>query len=160
MKYVVLFIRAAVVLVVIGFTISLFIEEHSNKETAFTPLEEPQTGTILYDNTYNTDSQITIFASDSSACVVKLKTSDGEDCLSFYVRAGEDVSVSVPAEELYVYFAFGDSWYGYDYLFGDETSYSKDSSICDFSKYTWEYTLSTVANGNFRETPVDAEEFK
>lgn len=153
-------LQTIAILVVVGFIFTSCIEENAKKNAEFEPLEEPQTGTILYSNADNTDSEISISASDDSACVVKLKTVDGEDCMSFYVRAGDDVSVPVPAKELYVYFAFGNSWYGNDYLFGGETSYSKDSSICDFSEYTWEYTLSPVTNGNFRETPVDAEEFK
>lgn len=160
MKYAASIIRIIAVLFVIGTIISLYIEESAKKNAAFEPLEEPQTGAILFSNTENTDSEITIHAPDDSACVVKLKTLDEEDVLSFYVRAGEDATVPVPAEELYVYFAFGNTWYGNDYLFGGETSYSKDSGICDFSEYTWEYTLSPVTNGNFRETPVDAEEFK
>lgn len=160
MKYVLLTIRVLIILVVVGTIISLYIEESTKKDAAFEPLEEPQTGTILYSNVDDTDSEISIFAPDDSSCVVKLKTVDGEDRLSFYVRAGDNITVSVPAEELYVYFAFGNSWYGYDYLFGGETSYSKDNNPCDFSKYTWEYTLSPIANGNFKETPIDSEEFK
>ena len=91
---------------------------------------------------------------------MKLKNSSGTERISFYVRAGETVTVGVPAEYLYVYFASGDIWYGKSNLFGSETHYSKDSKICNFTRYTCEYTLYPVNNGNFSETPIDEDEFK
>ena len=54
--------------------------------------------------------------------------------MSFYVRAGDVVTIGVPAEYLYVYFASGDTWYGSTHLFGEQTSYSMDDEICDFKK--------------------------
>ena len=75
------------------------------------------------------------------------------------MRAGETVTVGVPAEFLYVYFASGTTWYGEDLWFGEDTYYFKDEKRLDFTQYTWEYTLSPVTNGNFEETPIDADEF-
>ena len=80
--------------------------------------------------------------------------------MSFYVRAGDTVTVGVPCEYLYVYFASGDTWYGTSHLFGEDTSYSMDDTICDFTEYTWEYTLYPVSSGNFSQTPIDEDEFR
>lgn len=128
-------------------------------EETLPKVAEPVSGTILSGYEYNNGSEITITASGSSSCVVKLKTSSGVTRLSFYVRSGDTVTVGVPAEHLYVYFAAGEDWYGTKHLFGKNTSYSKDKNLCDFTEYTWEYTLRPVTNGNFSQTTVSADEF-
>ena len=120
---------------------------------------EPQSGAILSGAEDFNGSEITIKASTVNSCVVKLKTTSGIDRLSFYVRAGDTVTVGVPAECLYVYFASGDTWYGKNLLFGEDTYYSMDDELADFTQYTWEYTLTPITNGNFSETPIDASEF-
>ena len=122
------------------------------------PLMEPTSGTIISGSHYY-DSEITVTASSSDACLVKLKTSGGIERLSFYVRAGETVTVGVPAEYLRVYFACGDTWYGQLEKFGPNTTYSKDDELLDFTQYTWEYTLYPVYDGNFEETPISESEF-
>lgn len=131
------------------------------KEIQATPAAViPQSGEILTGFEYFGGSEITVTASNNADCVVKLKSKDGITKLSFYVRAGDTVTVGVPAEYMYVYFASGETWYGWEKMFGSSTYYSKDDEILDFVRYTWEYTLSPISNGNFNETPVDEEEFK
>lgn len=122
-------------------------------------MQEPRSGEILLGQEDFYGSELTITASGGSSCVVKLKTSAGTTRLSFYVRAGDTVTVGVPDEYLYVYFASGDTWYGDKHLFGSNTSYSMDDEIKDFTQYTWKYTLYPVAYGNFSETPIDPEDF-
>lgn len=131
------------------------IDDKSNQ----IPITEPMSGTILSGKEVYDGSEITITASSGESCVVKLKTSTGTTRLSFFVRAGETVTVRVPAEYLYIYFASGDTWYGEEQLFGEYTSYSMDDEIRDFTQYTWEYTLYPINDGNFSETPIDASDF-
>lgn len=119
----------------------------------------PRSGDILSGSECFDGSELTITADDSASCVVKLKTPSGAERLSFYVRAGDTVTIGVPAEYLYVYFASGEIWCGKSLLFGDDTYYSMDDEILDFTQYTWEYTLYPVNSGNFSETPIDPEEF-
>lgn len=123
------------------------------------PVEKPLSGTVLSGNKYYNQSEITITTSESESCVVKLKSTSGATRISFFVRAGETVTVGVPSEELIVYFAIGENWYGQENLFGSETSYSKDAGICDFANNTYSYKLYPVSYGNFRETPIDEDEF-
>ena len=130
-----------------------------NSDSSLTPVSEPRSGEILSGHEVYDESEIMITASGGESCVVKLKTRSGTERMSFYVRAGDTVTVGVPAEYLYVYFATGDTWYGNKHLFGENTSYSMDDEICDFTEYTWEYTLYPVSNGNFSETPIDADDF-
>lgn len=120
---------------------------------------EPRSGTVLEGQKLYEGSELTIHASGGESCVVKLKSSSGTTLLSFYVRAGDSVTVNVPEKYMYVYFASGKTWYGPKELFGEKTSYSKDDDLLDFSRYTWEYTLYPITNGNFSETPIDANEF-
>lgn len=124
-----------------------------------TPVAEPISGAILYGVEYHNGSEITVTASSGASCVVKLKNIYGNDVLSFYVRAGDTVTVGVPERSLYAYFATGEKWYGNTFLFGEKTDYSKDDTVCNFGDYTYEYTLYPVNNGNFSETPIDADEF-
>ena len=133
---------------------------YSSDDEKLPEVAEPMSGAILSGHEYSNGSEITITASGSSSCVVKLKTSSGTTRLSFYVRAGDTVTVGVPAEYLYVYFASGEKWYGTTHLFGVRTSYSKDDKLCDFTQYTWEYTLRPVTNGNFSQTIIDEDDFK
>lgn len=124
------------------------------------PLSQPASGTILSGMEYY-DSKITVTADSTSSYVVSLKNTYGIERLSFFVRAGETVTVGVPAEYLYVYFASGYEWYGYGegLMFGDNTVYSKDDDMLDFTQYTWSYTLYPVYDGNFSETPSNEDEF-
>lgn len=125
--------------------------------------DEPRSGYmfsgVVYDINNDDCSTLTIKASSDESCVVKLKDIYGDVWMSFYVRAGDKVTVGVPRERLRVFFASGDIWYGYSDLFGEYTSYSKDSSLCDFKEYTYEYTLYPTRDGNFSETPISADEF-
>lgn len=123
------------------------------------PAVEPSSGVLLESSVADCPSSLTISASSGSSCVVKVKYPSGSTALSFYVRAGETVTVSVPASNLQVYFASGETWYGIKNLFGPNTYYSMDDDILDFANYTYEYTLYPVTNGNFSQTPIDASDF-
>ena len=118
-------------------------------------------GTILSGKEYNKGSKITVTADWGADHVVLLKDTTGKEIVSFYVRAGDTVTIGVPAESLYVYFARGTEWHGYGkgLMFGDNTVYTKDDTIQDFSQYTYEYKLYPVNNGNFSEAPSNEKEF-
>lgn len=123
------------------------------------PQAEPSSGTVLGGSTTDNESEITVTAPYNSSCVVKLKNTQEITKIIFYVRAGETVTVKVPADFLHVYFASGDTWYGPKHLFGENTSYFMDEELIDFSQYSWQYTLQPISSGNFTETPIDASEF-
>lgn len=131
-----------------------------SQENSPSPVSEPQSGTVLSGKESSYASEMTVTASSGSSCVVKLKAPNGNTRLTFYVRSGDSVTVGVPREELYVYFASGKTWYGNGLLFGEDTYYSMDKTLCDFSQYTYEYTLQPITSGNFQETPINAEDFK
>ena len=133
----------------------------ANIDVDLTPVAEPASGTILSGSEVYNAAQITIHASSGNSCVVKLKTRSGTERISFYVRAGDTVTVGVPSEYLYVYFATGNTWYGRADLFGSKTKYSMDDDLRYFEKgKSWIYTLYPVSNGNFSQTAIDADKFK
>jgi len=123
------------------------------------PITEPASGTILSGYEPYNSSQISVTASHTSSCLVKLKDVYDNEVISFYVRSGETAVVDVPHEDMYVFFASGKTWYGIEHLFGEDTYYSKDDTELDFSNYSWEYTLYPVEDGNFTQTTINAEEF-
>lgn len=128
---------------------------------------EPENGEILrYGESYwqSYYSSITVTAPEKEAVVVKLKrTVPGkarkETVVAFYVCAGETVEMEIPAISMYVFFAQGETWYGYDDLFGDSTAYGKDSEQIDFSWHTVTYTLQPVSDGNFTTKTTSESDF-
>ena len=128
-------------------------------KTELKPVSEPLSGAILYGERLTEGSEITIKASGDESYVVKLKSAAGATLYSFYVRAGDTVTVTIPAKCMYVYFASGKTWYGSRHLFGEDTFFSKDDDLIDFTQYTITYTLYPVTNGNFTQTPIDPKDF-
>ena len=125
-------VKALIIIGVIIFAIILIasIANSSDEGEELTPVAEPRSGAILSGYAYSDGSEITVTAPRNESCVVVLKAEaemgtldrykaeqNGESVplisiLSFYVRAGETVTVGVPCDYLYVYFAYGDTWYG------------------------------------------------
>lgn len=157
-----LLVGIGIFILIVVIVVSAIAKDNAEVEADahLTPVAEPASGTILSGNEVYNGSEITIHASSGKSCVVKLKTRSGTERISFYVRAGDTITVGVPAEYLYVYFATGDTWYGKTNMFGSKTSYSMDDEVFDFTRYTCEYTLYPVSDGNFSQTPIDADEFK
>jgi hypothetical protein len=118
----------------------------------------PESGKVIIGAGAQTSSELTISAAGYSV-YVKLKDQTGKDVFSFFVRAFDTKTVAVPAGKYYVYFASGSKWYGIKYYFGEETLYSKDNDLSDFSNYTYTYNLHLVTDGNFSTTPVSQNEF-
>ena len=135
-------------------------KEDDKKDNDLPPVVKPYSGEILLGTEVVDESAITISAPHNDDCVVSLKTRSGTTRISFFVRAGDTVTVGVPCEYLCCYFAYGDTWYGYDHLFGEDTYYAKDDKYQNYIDYTWEYTLYPVNDGNFSQTPIDEDEFR
>jgi hypothetical protein len=97
--------------------------------------------------------------------LVKLEDAyDGSDVMDIFVRGGDTVQVDVPLGTYVVKYASGDTWYGYDYLFGPDTSYSRAESTFAFSQQGYEVsgytiTLYRVVNGNLSTKTISQAEF-
>ena len=119
----------------------------------------PANGQVFVGKNSYCGSELTIHGSTTQSCYIKLKDANKNDVYSFFVPAGETTVAPVPTGYYYVYFAYGTDWYGPEYVFGSGTTYAKDDELCDFTNYTWEYTLYPIQDGNFSETPIKADEF-
>ena len=119
---------------------------------------EPQNGTVFLGSHLSRESELKITTGSKSA-YIKLKDKNKNDVFAFCVRKNTTYTISVPAKELYLYFAVGEDWYGSADLFGSSTVYYKDSSITDFENYTWEYDLRQSSGGNFAPSYVSENDF-
>ncbi len=119
---------------------------------------EPQNGTVFLGSQLSRESELKITTGSKSA-YIKLKDKNKNDVFAFYVRKNTTYTISVPAMELYLYFAVGEDWYGSTDLFGSSTVYYRDSSITDFENYTWEYDLKQTYDGNFAPSYVSENDF-
>lgn len=123
------------------------------------PVDEPASGTILSGYAPKDGSQITVALADTASTVVMLKDTSDTTLISFFVRAGDTVTVDVPAEMMYVHFASGETWYGEEELFGDDTIYAEDKQLMDFTQYTWDYEFDPMSDGDFEYVePEEVEE--
>jgi hypothetical protein len=84
--------------------------------------------------------------------------------LDVFVRSGTTVEVEVPLGTYEVRYASGETWYGYEYLFGPETSYSKADKTFTFEIIGnqirgFTITLYKVARGNLRTSRIKPTDF-
>lgn len=84
--------------------------------------------------------------------------------LTVFVRSGTTVNVDVPLGTYEVRFASGESWYGYAYLFGPDTAYSKADKTFTFEVVGnqvngFTITLYKVAHGNLPTSTIRPTEF-
>lgn len=84
--------------------------------------------------------------------------------LGIYVAGGRTLDVDVPLGTYRMRYAFGDTWFGLEHLFGPDTDYAKADRIFDFkvqgsqvSGYTVELIPQT--NGNLQTRKIPAAEF-
>jgi len=84
--------------------------------------------------------------------------------LDVFVRSGATVNVDVPLGAYEVRYASGDSWFGYEYLFGPDTAYAKADKVFTFEVdgnhvvgYT--ITLYKVPDGNLSTSAMKPEDF-
>ncbi len=93
-----------------------------------------------------------------------VRTSDGMEVISIFIRAGQTVEVRVPPGSYKAKIASGQTWYGDAIRFGPSTSYAVLDTVLSFSVEGSqllgnEVRLTRVREGNLRETPLSAKDF-
>ena len=88
----------------------------------------------------------------------------GKPALILFVRAGDTVETELPIGSYYLKFAAGERWYGEDFLFGPDTSYSKADEPLLFrieGHRVFGHVIELIkqVNGNLRETPISPTDF-
>ena len=74
-------------------------------------------------------------------CLIKLTTPDNQTIMTIYSYKYSTISVKVPLGEYQTKYAMGNSWYGYDELFGYNTNFSKSKKRSIF--YRNNYNISS-----------------
>ncbi|UNU73543.1 DnaJ domain-containing protein [Moraxella nasovis] len=78
----------------------------------------------------------------------------------YFVRRGDIINLNLPIGEYIVKYAYGNAWFGYDNLFGDDTMYAQVDEILDFYSYqSYELDLMRQVNGNLRTSIIDKSQF-
>lgn len=103
-------------------------------------------------------------SSGSSYFVKFVDITTGANVLGIFVDGGRNLSTSVPQGRYLLKYASGHRWYGYEDYFGNDTAYSKASSIFDFradeeKASGYSITLYKVKNGNMRSSMITKAEF-
>jgi hypothetical protein len=108
---------------------------------------------------------LSINTSSGSNYLVKLKDAyTKESVMTIFIRGGDSVEVLVPLGSYEITYASGKSWYGYDHLFGPDTTYNKAESLFTFSDTGYQIngytiTLYSVSNGNLKTTNINSSGF-
>ena len=84
--------------------------------------------------------------------------------LTVFVRSGTTVEIEVPLGTYEVRYAAGQTWYGYEHFFGENTAYTKADKSFTFEVVGNEIngftiTLYKVAHGNLTTSSISANEF-
>lgn len=130
-----------------------------------TPMMEPQplpkTGATNKPNLHG-NSPLQIKTNAGSHYWVKIVNSYNEkdELASFFIRGGETLDVNLPIGSYVVKYAYGDIWYGRDYLFGENTGYSKADEVLEFY-HGQGYVIELIQqlNGNLHTTAIDESQF-
>ena len=100
------------------------------------PLDLPKNGWIVNYHSGDPIAPLRIITRDSYQNYFA-KIEDyytGQSILTVFVRGGESIDIEVPLGTYKLKYAVGKTWYGPDYLFGPETSYSKADEKFLFSR--------------------------
>lgn len=121
----------------------------------------PETGTTNRPNLQG-DNPLQIRTSTGSHYWVKIVNAynESEQLVSYFIRGGEILDVSLPTGSYIIKYAYGDTWYGEEGLFGEQTEYSKADEIFEFyggQGYTIE--LIKQAYGNLHTTDIGKNQF-
>ena len=128
-------------------------------------LATPPHGSIQRYHTLTALAPLEIKTSAGENYLIKLvEASSGRPVVELFVHGGHTIEIMMPLGNFTMKYAAGDTWYGRDYYFGPNTSYSKASSVLNFNQDVSGYsgytvTLYRVANGNMQTQRLSPEEF-
>ena len=129
----------------------------------------PATGTATWLTNADRIAPLEIRTQGTGDYLVKLvETWSGEDVGMVYVTGGTTAEVEVPLGTHTMRYATGTIWYGYDYLFGPDTSYAeadetfvfeREQTVDGWSISGFTVTLYPVTGGNLSTMRLRASDF-
>lgn len=129
------------------------------------PRPTPSHGAILKNPSATKNAPLEIKTSGSGYyCFILERTGHSERYMVFFAHAGKTVKVNVPTGKYTLYYAYGNTWYGTDNLFGKDTVRKKCDTTLSFYKDSDGYsgytlTLYPVSNGNMDTSIVKEADF-
>ncbi len=162
-----------IMIVIIGFVIFINLDSSSSSNKNITKtvkndypiIAMPYSGKVE-SFTYNEKvAPLTIQTSAGANYLVKLVDYYSKsEVMTIFVNGGDTTKVKVPLGVYEIKYASGTKWYGYQHLFGDETSYSKAENSFSFKNTGYQITgytitLYRVSNGNLRTSHINKSEF-
>lgn len=142
-------------------------DKYDTSKNVYSPLEQslPYNGEIKNYFYSERIAPLNIKTSYGANYLVKLKGAyTKEPIMTIFIIGGNEITINVPLGSFEITYASGNKWYGYDNLFGKETSYSKADEIFNFrdtgykiSGYT--ITLYRVSNGNLNTQNINPSQF-
>lgn len=134
--------------------------------TPVPPQELPKNGAITRtDFTKEAIAPLRIVVNNEYNYYIKLvNLKSGLTEATVFVRAGMSVELEMPLGRYEFRHASGKTWYGSNFLFGEETDYRKADRILEFELVGNEvsgYTVELIrqVNGNLQEIPIKPEAF-
>lgn len=139
----------------------------SSQAKAHPPTKQmlPISGSVQVYTIAEREAPFEIKAAQGSHYLVKLVNAHTlATVMTVFVRSGTTVNVDVPLGKYEVRYASGESWYGYEHLFGPETIYSKADKTLSFEIVGdqlrgFTITLYKVSGGNLHTTNIKPSEF-
>ena len=128
-----------------------------------TPFNEPtvplpDNGELVVKANYSLAAPFQIKSQTGENFLVKLvDANNGQDVMTVFVRGGETVDTRAPLGSFHVKYASGDTWYGYDHLFGPETTYTKADETFVFSRTISEQAHRRLIDAQRRLAIADAD---
>ena len=128
----------------------------------------PANGKVLSGNIKGGYCQLVVNNGSKDAYIKVQSIDDPKKSLTFFVRANETAKVNVKDGNYSFKYATGDTWYGTEELFGEDTQYSQaDTTIHFKTTISGGYvhyqrqtiTIYKVVGGNLSTTPIGKNDF-
>lgn len=154
-----------IILLIISITVLFYPvclgEDHVISKGEIETLEEVpiEHGKILISPNADCFAPFTVISEAGKNYCIQLSTKDGEIVLKAYFEGGKEFKTFVPCGEYYVTYAYGDTWYGAERLFGNLTMFERGRNPLVFYFDGLQFQghilkLTKVIDGNFPTMPA------
>lgn len=118
----------------------------------------PDNGELVVKANYSLVAPFQIKSQGGENYLLKLTDAEsGVDVMTVFVRGGETVETRAPLGTFIVKYASGTTWYGYEYLFGPSTTYSKADETFAFTRSISSSAQNRLIAAQRRLAIIDAE---
>ncbi len=135
-------------------------ETTTTTEPPLVEQEMPENEHIFVNEFSSRPSKIVVENPTDTAYYMKFEDKDGKTVFAFFVRPQSTAPMYMGLGTYYLKYAYGDTWYGEEHLFGPNTRYAKDEEEWPFEsgKY-WTLTMKKQVGGNVNTEPISEDEF-